>query len=155
MKKYLIEFFKYNDWANRKLIDAIALLPNISEPVKLVSHMIAAQAKWMNRITGEIDDKDFDWQGYTFPLEQLPDRWAESVGSWIGYLEKLEESELADKISFQRPADGKKFGATIKDIALQLNYHSIHHRAQINRLFREQGHTAPSTDYIVTAIKEM
>jgi uncharacterized damage-inducible protein DinB len=155
MKQYLIDFFKYNDWANRKLMDAFKQLPDNNEPIKLISHMIAAQDKWLNRITGATDDKAFDWQGQAFPLDQLHDHWAESAGKWISLLEQLEETEITNLITFQRPSDGKKFGASIKDIALQLNYHSIHHRAQINRLFREQGHTAPSTDYIVTVIKEI
>jgi len=35
--------------------------------------------------------------------------------------------------------DGAKWKAELVDIALQLIYHSIHHRAQMQMLIRQQG----------------
>ncbi len=51
--------------------------------------------------------------------------------------------------------DGARFQATLKDIALQLNYHSIHHRAQIQAIIRTQGVDAPFVDYIGTVYKKL
>ena len=154
MKQYLIDFFKYNDWANRQLIEAVKKLPEPDESVKLISHLINSQDKWLNRIMKEIDDKTLAWYDTIYQLDQLTDQWLEHMAKWIRFLEDLPEPELAGDVVFERPSDGKKFSVKISDIALQLNYHSIHHRAQICRIIRQQGQTPPSTDYILTAIKE-
>ena len=57
-------------------------------------------------------------------------------------------------VEFKRQSDGITLVVKIKDVVLQLNYHSIHHRAQINKLISRQGITPPATDYIYTAIRE-
>ena len=154
MKQYLIDFFKYNDWANRKLLESIRQLPDKEEAAKLFSHLISSQNKWLNRITEESVDASLAWFGPVFPLEQLESLWRESVDKWLQFLEGSDDPGLESQIVFQRPSDGKKLAVIIRDIALQLNYHSIHHRAQISRIMREQGLTPPATDYIFTVLKE-
>lgn len=155
MKQYLIDFFKYNDWANRQLIAAIRQLPDTAEPVKLVSHIITSQNKWLNRITHEVDDKSLTWYDQIFPLDQLENRWSESLNHWLELLDETSAVELEKDIIFERPTDNKKLSVKMRDIALQLNYHSIHHRAQVNRIIRQEGFKPPATDYIVTVLKEL
>ncbi len=154
MKQYLIDTFKYNDWANRKLLISIKQLPDTNESIKLFSHLITSQNKWMNRIVNKIADTELSWFGPLFSVEELENKWTESINNWIAYLEKVETLELEKDIIFKRATDGKNLSVKVREIALQLNYHSIHHRAQINRIIRQQGLTPPSTDYIHTVLKE-
>ena len=42
-----------------------------------------------------------------------------------------------------------------QDIALQLNYHSIHHRAQIQSIIRKQGIEPDFVDYIGTVYRKL
>jgi len=51
--------------------------------------------------------------------------------------------------------DGSHWTAPLKDIALQLNYHSIHHRAQIQALIRAQGIEPDFVDYIGTVFRKI
>ncbi len=154
MKQYLIDTFKYNHWANKKLLEAILQLPDKKEPIRLYSHLITSQDKWFNRITKELDDVGLNWFGLVFSEEELSHQWQRSVGNWINYLEKNTEDEFKKHIQITKP-DGKALQVTINDVMLQLNYHSIHHRAQINTLIRQQGIKPPLTDYIFTALKEV
>jgi uncharacterized damage-inducible protein DinB len=155
MKEYLIQTFKYNDRANRKLLDVILSLPDKQESVKLFSHLITAQDKWFNRIDRKQDDSTMAWFGPVFPGHELLPRWEKSVNDWINLLEQETEAALENNVTFKRPSDGKTMGVSLKDLALQLNYHSIHHRAQINSLISRQGLKVPVTDYIFTALKEL
>jgi uncharacterized damage-inducible protein DinB len=155
MKQYLVDFFKYNDWANRKLLETIKELPDKEEAIMLFSHFITSQDKWLNRITKKVDDNTLTWFNPIFPLHQLESKWKESLDKWIGLIEDKNDSEIENNIEFNRVSDGKKLAVKIRDIVLQLNYHSIHHRAQINRIIRQQGLTPPATDYIFTALKEV
>jgi uncharacterized damage-inducible protein DinB len=42
-----------------------------------------------------------------------------------------------------------------KNYSMQLNYHSIHHRAQIQLLIRQQGLQPDFVDYIGTAYRKI
>ena len=155
MKEYLIQTFKYNDQANRAVLSAIQNLPAKEEAIKLFSHLITAQDKWFNRIEKKVDDSTLTWFGPVFSEQELAGRWEQSVANWITLLERETESGLENYVTFKRPSDGKMMGVSLKDLSLQLNYHSIHHRAQINCLISQQGHKVPLTDYIFTALKEI
>ena len=154
MKKHLTDTFKYNDWANRKLLITIKLLPDKEESIKLFSHLITSQNKWLNRIYKKVDDISLNWFSENFPLDILEKKWIDSVSEWINFIDTLTEEQLEQEIEFSRINDEKKLSIKIKDIALQLNYHSIHHRAQINKLISKQGLTPPLTDYIFTVLNE-
>lgn len=155
MKQYLIDFFNYNHQANSKLLDAIYLLPQKEETVKLFSHLILAQDKWFNRITNEKDDSAIHWMLPVIPLNELASKWDLSVNRWLKLIEERSDQELQHDVVFKRTSDGKAMGIKLLDLILQLNYHNIHHRAQINTLISKQGITPPQTDYIFTKLREL
>jgi uncharacterized damage-inducible protein DinB len=155
MKQYLTDFFHYNDWANRRLIEAIKQVSEKDETIKLFSHLISAQNKWLNRVTLAQTDSANGWFETPLTLDQLENSWSDSVKQWLKLLESKNEIDLETPVVFARPSDGKKLSATLRDLVLQINYHSINHRGQILRLLREQGVKAPATDYILTVFKEV
>jgi len=148
MKEYLVEFFQFNDWAIRKILETVAALPSKDEPVRLVSHMIIAQKKWFNRIVKEVPDSSLPWIGQIFSLEECRSMWKSQTERWINFLKGCSEADLRKDIVYQS-SEGGKFSSTVTDIALQLNYHAIHHRAQIMTMIRQQGITPPPLDYIL------
>ncbi|HEY5534407.1 MAG TPA: DinB family protein [Ignavibacteria bacterium] len=109
----------------------------------------------MNRITKKVNDTSLTWMGPVFPLEQIEQLWSENVNDWIKYLESIDKTDLENEIIFQPTDSNKTFKAKIREVSLQLNYHCIHHRAQILRMIRQQGLTPPKTDYIYTVLKEL
>lgn len=155
MKTYLIDTFRYNDWANKQILEAISTLPHKEEVIKLLSHLITAQDKWFNRIGKEKEDSALAWSEPVYSEEELAGKWKNSIDQWIHFLENHTEPILEEPIIFDRASDRKKMSVTIKNVMLQLNYHSIHHRAQINSLISKQGIKPPVTDYIFTALKEV
>ena len=64
------------------------------------------------------------------------------------------EDELCKQTKFIG-YDSGEWTAEIKDIATQLNYHSIHHRAQIQTLIRQQGLEPDFIYYIGTKYKKI
>jgi uncharacterized damage-inducible protein DinB len=154
MKAYLLQFFEYNDWANTTLLKTILQLPDRKESVQLFSHLIHSQDKWFNRMTLQKPDTEFSWMGSSFTELTLLKEWKRSFEQWHTFLKESKEEELDNDIIFTKPADGKKMKVSVKDVLLQLNYHSIHHRAQINKLVSSQGVAVPATDYIFTALRE-
>jgi uncharacterized damage-inducible protein DinB len=154
MKEYLIQTFNYNDRANRQILESIAKLPEKEQCIKFFSHLINSQKKWMARIIEYPNNPEMSWWDPVYPFEKLEEEWSNSLGAWIRFLQEKTESSLAEEVLFVG-YDGSKFSATLQDIALQLNYHNIHHRAQIQMLIREQGFDAPFVDYIGTVYKKL
>jgi uncharacterized damage-inducible protein DinB len=154
MKKYFKEFFEFNKSVNLKILESIKQLPDKDEAVKLFSHLITSHNKWMVRFTNRNEDSKHTWFEQPFDLDELESKWIEVVDMWLAYVENNDEASFDEGFHFNRPGDGKEMYVKIRDVILQINYHSIYHRAQIARIIREQELTPPSTDYIMTVIKE-
>ena len=154
MKQYLVETFLYNDHANKMLLEKIRLLPDKTEAIRYFSHLINSQDKWLKRIEVYPEDPKMDWWEPVYELEQLEERWNKSLKAWIDFIESKAEQELFEEVRF-KGFDGAHWSAVLKDIALQLNYHSIHHRAQVQTIIRQQGLQPDFIDYIGTKYKRL
>jgi uncharacterized damage-inducible protein DinB len=98
--------------------------------------------------------KDMDWWLPVNKIEDLEPQWDASLKRWLDFINAKTEEELSEEVEFYG-FDGGDWAAVIKDIALQLNYHSIHHRAQIQYLIRHQGIEPAFVDYIGTKYRKL
>ena len=154
VKQYLIETFQYNDYANKLALAKIKELPEKDECIKFFSHLINSMNKWLGRIRSSPGYKELDWWLPVYTLDELQPKWDECLKAWLEFIESKTEGELFDEAEFYG-FDGGDWVAVIKDIALQLNYHSIHHRAQIQYLIRQQGIKPDFVDYIGTKYRKL
>jgi Uncharacterized protein conserved in bacteria len=185
MKQYLIETFRYNDYANKLALEKIRSLPEKDECIRFFSHLINSMNKWLGRIEKWGEEKPFpdlvllpsrrrdavtppnqgeelnrpnyaemDWWLPIYPLGELEARWDECLKIWVEFLDSKTEDELFKELEFTG-FDGGNWAAVLNDIALQLNYHSIHHRAQIQYLIRQQGIEPDFVDYIGTKYRKL
>jgi uncharacterized damage-inducible protein DinB len=154
MKQYLIDTFQYNDTTNKKLLIKIALLQDKAGSIKLFSHLVNSQYKWMARILHDPKAPQLSWWDPVYKEEDLENEWTKSLGLWLEYIRSKTDEELSSEVTFVG-FDGSNWAATPKDIALQLNYHSIHHRAQIQTLLRQQNIEPDFVDYIGTKYRKL
>ena len=154
MKKYLTDTFLFNDTTNKALLGKIGLLPDKSECIVQFSHLINCQYKWMARITHDPAAPQMSWWEPVYAFEQLEEEWEKSLQLWLSYIAERTDDELATEVSFTG-FDGGQWAATPQDISLQLNYHSIHHRAQIQTIIRQQGLEPDFVDYIGTKYRKI
>jgi len=154
MKEYLIDTFKFNDVTNKKILQKISQLEDKKEPIKLFSHLINCQYKWLARILQDPEVNSMDWWEPVYSFEELEKQWNKSLKIWLDYIRSKTNDELFTEVKFDG-FDGGKYAAAPKDIALQLNYHSIHHRAQIQMLIRKQGVEPDFVDYIGTKYRKL
>lgn len=153
MRAFLIDFFAFNDYQNRRMLKRIHELPDQGEAIRIFSHLINSQRKWMARINQEATVYEMSWWTPEYQLSQLESEWIRSLENWISFLEACSEEELFKEILFPGP-DNELWTSRLKDIPLQLNYHSIHHRAQIQMLIRNQGKEPDFIDYIATIYRK-
>jgi len=154
LRQYLIDTFNYNDYANKLVLEKIKQLPDKTEAIRFFSHLINSQNKWLKRIQVYPADPKMDWWEPAYQLEELESKWNESLQQWLGFLKDISEEELYEDKRFAG-YDGAQWSAPLKDIALQLNYHSIHHRAQMQTIIRKQGLQPDFVDYIGTKYKRL
>lgn len=154
MKQYLVDTFRYNDYANKLALAKIGELPKKDECVRLFSHLVNSMNKWLGRIKSTPGYENLDWWEPTYPLDELGKKWDECLQRWIEFIESKNEAELFEEVEFYG-FDGGDWAAVIKDIALQLNYHAIQHRAQIQYLIRQQGVEPDFVDYIGTKYRKL
>ncbi len=149
MKQFLIDLFKYNDSANRKVLEKLRLLPDKTRAVEYFSHLINSQDKWLERFEAYPQAPKKGWWEPVYPLDTLESEWNRSLERWFNFLQARNEEDLFREIKVVGD-DGIRRAAPLKDIALQLNFHSIHHRANIQAIIRAQGLEPDFLDYIGT-----
>jgi uncharacterized damage-inducible protein DinB len=154
MKTYLLDTFQYNNQTNLQLLTKISNLPDPAETVRLFSHLINSQYKWMARLKQDPAVREMSWWDPVYPISDLATEWQKSLSEWTQYLSAQTEEGLGTEVSFIG-FDGTIWAATPADIALQLNYHSIHHRAQMQTLLRQQGIEPDFVDYIGTRYRKI
>ena len=154
LKEYLTEAFKFNDFANKKLLGKMKLLGNTEESVKLFSHLINTQCKWMAKINQHPGYEKMNWWEPIYNADKLEEEWDKSTSLWISYIAGKTDEELSIETVFIDFGNAV-WSAVLKDIVLQLNYHSIHHRAQIQIIIRQQGIEPDFLDYIGTKVKKI
>ncbi|MDB4903877.1 MAG: hypothetical protein JWQ63_3158 [Mucilaginibacter sp.] len=154
MKQYLIDTFLFNDLTNKKLLEKINTLPDKIESIKLFSHLINCQYKWMARIVHDPNAPKMSWWEPLYELDKIEGEWNKSLQLWLEYINDKTDDQLAEEVTFIG-LDESTWAASSQDIALQLNYHSIHHRAQIQTIIRQQGFEPDFVDYIGTKYRKL
>lgn len=154
MKKYLLDTFIFNDHANKIVLAKMREIQDQKEAVRFFSHLINSQYKWMARIVRDPEAHAMDWWEPVYAFDHLEQKWNGSLRIWLDYLGGRSEEQMYEEKPFVG-FDGGEWTAPLKDIALQLNYHSIHHRAQIQSLIRAQGIEPDFIDYIGTVYRKL
>jgi uncharacterized damage-inducible protein DinB len=149
MHEYLLESFRFNDETNRRMLRKVRNLPDKHEFTRYFSHLVNSQNKWLARVVNNQQSIGMSWWEPLYDFEELESKWKESVTNWIDFLQSKKEEDLYREVEFTG-YDGGGWAARLIDIALQLNYHSIHHRAQMQVLIRQQGLEPDFIDYIGT-----
>jgi uncharacterized damage-inducible protein DinB len=147
MVDVLVEMFRFNEAANIRMTEFVRPIEPNAEMVRHLSHLANCQYKWLDRITCFPETSTLDWWSPVYNADELPDHFRRSTAAWIDHLQGLREEDL-DRLSPFIGMDGSAWEASVRDIALQLNFHSFHHRAQVNMLIRQAGHVPPFIDYI-------
>lgn len=158
VKQYIIDTFRYNDHANKLALKKVAQIDDEAECVKFFSHLINSMIKWLARIENSPGYENLDWWKPQYDLEELEAKWDDCLKRWLEFVESKSEAELNEHATWYGPYGREsrvRMSAAIKDIAIQLCYHSIHHVGQIQYLIRQQGATPPFVDYIGTKMKRV
>ena len=153
-KSLLIDLFKYNVWANKRLIEMIPdnlaeqeVVSSFKSIAKTVYHLWDAEHIWLKRMQGESLD---GW-----PSRKYDGTFKDAAQAFIKQSETLSEFVNAQPEEFfgtdlvYKDMRGNKHSQPNFEVLMQLYGHGCFHRGQVITLLRQLGHTdLLQTDYI-------
>jgi len=154
MKQLLTDLFRFNDNMNKGMLEKMIFLHDKEEYIRYFSHLINSQIRWLARIQEYPANPQLDWWLPVYEEKELASKWEQSLQEWIHFITTKTEDELLAEVDFIG-FDGTHFVCPLKDIILQLNFHSIHHRAQMQMIIRQQGTEPDFIDYIGTKYRKV
>jgi uncharacterized damage-inducible protein DinB len=144
MKEYFLKLYKYNAWANNRVMKCL-IAQNVkhSKILTLMSHILSAQLIWLARIQQSPTTGYHLWKERT--PEELKRMTEEANSMWLEFVEKTDN--FNKEMSYNN-FKGLPFTNNIEQIMIHLVNHSTYHRAQIALLLRENGMEPVNTDFI-------
>jgi uncharacterized damage-inducible protein DinB len=153
-----VAFAKYNHWANARLYDACALMPEAAyfapRPAAFfgslhgtLNHILVGDRAWMCRMIGEGPDPDsLDQELYPAfaPLRQA--RGAEDKRI-LDFVSDLAPAALDREIAY-RTLLGEDHVNPLRQLLAHLFTHQAHHRGQAHALIKDAGGSPPALDLI-------
>ena len=145
MIEYLRQLFEYDDWANRRTIDALAA--NYSDKSRrILVHILTTKQEYFDRFQGK-DSTGFDfWPDLDLEgCRGLADATNENFRK---LLLESDESGL-DRIAPYKTSEGVPHENNYRDLLMHVLIHSSIHRGNIVLKMREEGLEPPRVDYIL------
>jgi uncharacterized damage-inducible protein DinB len=154
--------FAYNDWANRRTLDAVAALTpeqrsqhiesSFPSVLATVAHIVGAEWIWLERWMGRPTGGFPDWVA-TPDFDDLRRRLAAIEAERNAMIAGLTDAQLAAELSYKL-LNGTASAEPLHILMKHLANHSTYHRGQIATFLRQLGVTPPSTDLIKYAREE-
>jgi len=149
---------KYSDWANATLLDSANPL-NATQldkefdigrgsMRKSLNHILSGEHVWLQRCKGHAETK---WppEDERVSVADLRSRRKQTIEDRGAFIRSLKEADLEKRITY-RDSLGSLFTATLREILIQMLFHSHHHRAQAVNIMRRLGLNAPEVDFMMS-----
>lgn len=143
--EHLRELFRYNDWANRRVV--VSLKENDCERARLIlAHLLTTEQEYFERLYGK-DSTGFDfWPDLS--LAECGDLAKEVSGRYEKLIRGFDEEGL-DITARYRTSQGTRCENTYRELLSHVVLHSSIHRGNIILKLREAGFVPPKIDYII------
>jgi len=148
MKKYFLDLFEYNNWANDKIIlKLLDLDSNFKEqdPIKIMSHIVSVQDTWLERVRGKKSYNIFLWEEYS--IQELEVLSINSSKELKKYISKMSEKNFEEFCTYKN-SKREDISNSYQDIFQHIVNHSSYHRGQINQILRTNNIEPVNIDFI-------
>jgi uncharacterized damage-inducible protein DinB len=150
MKSFYVDLFRYDAWANAKLIESLKRQEiNDENVLRLLSHLLTAESVWLKRIKGDIFENAFWDLLNIIECERLSN---ECAANYASFLNTITESDFEKNMSYKNSRE-IQYTNSVAAALKHVSFHSAYHRGQIAREVRKLNKEPVNTDYI-TFIRE-
>lgn len=161
LSSHLYDTYRHMEWADALIWTAVAESERLVEDEYIIAsffHLHATQHSFLDKWMGRPFVR---WKQDEFDGAAAVRHWGELFHSEVtGFLAQVDEDQLDEPCILPwAPYMARVLGhdpaeTTLRETMHQVSSHSMHHRGQIMRRFRELGETPPTADYIVWVWKE-
>ncbi len=157
-RDHIVAFARYNAWANARLYDACAALPESEYHAAraaaffgslhgTLNHILVGDRAWMRRITGEGEAPNrLDDELHSTLAALRAARVAEDERI-CAFVEGLDEAGLERSVSYHSMT-GRADARSVAELLGHLFNHHTHHRGQAHALLSAAGVEPPPLDMI-------
>jgi uncharacterized damage-inducible protein DinB len=146
----LVEFIRYNTWANQQVLAACEKLSKsqLTTPIpgaygfilNTIGHMLAAEADYIGRITGTRPQPSFKWEDGPGLAEMSA--FAVQVGeAFLDVIQRVPPTQVVHE-----QEDGKFLDYQARQLFMQVVIHGIEHRTNITTYLHSLGLPVPEVD---------
>jgi uncharacterized damage-inducible protein DinB len=143
--EHLRELFRYNDWANRRMI--VAAKASGSERCRqILAHLLITEDEYFARLFGK-DSAGFDfWPALS--LEDCGELARSTAEKYEKLLRRFDEEGLDVAIRY-RTSHGVVHQNDFREMLTHVIIHSSVHRGNLMLRLREEGFEPPKIDYMI------
>lgn len=143
--EHLRELFRYNDWANRRLI--VSLKGSGSERSRrILAHLLTTELEYFERLYGKDSTGMNFWPDLS--LEECGEFERATSEHYEKLLRRFEEEGLELDAKYKN-STGTEFHNTFRELLSHVLIHSATHRGNIIVKMSEAGLEPPKIDYII------
>ncbi len=158
MKEILLQYTRYNLWANQLLAKQ---LEQLSEELytkqlggsfgtieKTVAHIWMAESVWLQRLQMN-EHIQLPQDHFKGSLKEMCAAWLQEGQAWIEFVEKIYDERGCEHVFHYTSLDGNAHKSAVWECIHHVCNHSTFHRGQLIQYLRELGYQKlPSTDFI-------
>ncbi len=156
VRNKVVDLYKYNRWANRRVLDALESLGqsefeadlggSFSSIYLTINHILWVEWLFLRRWKG-LSTEDL-LKPFSFNTnEALSESWEDLEREREEYFRELDENTLNETIQYL-DTKGQPVTILLWQAIYQAINHSTFHRGQIITKFRQLGKTPPLTDFV-------
>jgi uncharacterized damage-inducible protein DinB len=159
MKETLLQFARYNVWANKRIIEAMLKLDeelfdkevvsSFSSIRKTVLHVWGAESIWLQRL--ELKEQPV-WIADSFDgsFTEACNEWQKASEALLQFVEKQFDDRAFEHVFQYYNLKKQSFKNPVYATLLHVCNHGTYHRGQLITMIRQLGATKiPETDFIV------
>lgn len=143
--EHLRQLFRYNDWANRRIL--VALKSAVSpRSLSILAHLLITEREYYERLFGK-DSTGFDfWPSLS--IDECGALARENAECFEKLLRRFEDEGLDITVKY-RTSEGLPCENTFRELLTHVVIHSAIHRGNVILKLREDGVAPPATDYVI------
>jgi len=156
-KPYFERFAAYNIWANRRIYDAAAALPDADRTRDVgaffgslsgtLNHIVVADRVWLRRMRGDGPEETRLDRLITHDMTELRALRAAEDARISDFIATRTEADFAGNFSYRNIA-GQPFTQPLAETLAHFFNHQTHHRGQAHGIVSHLGGTPPELDLL-------
>ena len=157
----IFRLYRYNQWANAKLLDAAAKLSpeqqnqdlggSFPTVRRVIAHLVVTEWAWLQRWCGVNPAAVPNWSDGEVP--ELAAQLKDIEKDRAMFLNGLSDDALKTRIDYKY-LSGNPGSGEVQDLLVHVVNHATYHRGQLAAMIRQLGNAPPSTDFVFFRAEE-